>query len=243
MIQSSTTEFREAVTGDFLKTVSAFANGGGGEIIFGMDNSCQVKGLSDARQDCLNIETSILDYITPEPDYTLELQNRNRTIRLTVKGGKQKPYLYQSKAYTRNESRTTEADTLELSRLILEGKHLAFEELSCEAQNLSFEILGGKLKESIQIENMNQDILKVLNLYSDRTGYNNAAGILADQGHFPGIDLVKFGEDTNIIERRVTLDHTSVLSVCEKVMEIFRTYYQYEVIQGLFAAKQLSINI
>ena len=26
-------------------------------------------------------------------------------------------------------------------------------------------------------------------------GFNNAAGLLADKNHFPGLDIVKFGED------------------------------------------------
>ena len=54
---------------------------------------------------------------------------------------KQKPYLYKSKAYKRNDTETIEVDTLELSRLILEGKNIRFEELPCEEQELTFDIL------------------------------------------------------------------------------------------------------
>ena len=44
-------------------------------------------------------------------------------------------------------------------------------------------------------ETFNQDTLKTLNLYDNVNGFNNAAGILADKNHFPGIDIVKFGEN------------------------------------------------
>ena len=89
--------------------------------------------------------------------------------------------LYKSKAYKRNDTATIEVDTLEFSRLILEGKNIRFEELPCKDQELSFEILYSKLKESVQIETFNRDTLKTLNLYDNVNGYNNAGGLLADR--------------------------------------------------------------
>lgn len=232
MRESRTTEFKETITNTFLKTVSAFSNYDGGEIFFGMDDNGNIKGLSDVKQACLDIENKINDSITPQPDYTMELQNNDRTIKLTVKSGLQKPYLYKSKAYKRNDTATIEVDTLELSRLILEGKNIRFEELPCEEQELTFDTLCQKLKECIQIEIFNQDTLKTLNLYNSTTGYNNAAGILADKNHFPGIDIVRFGESISVIHKRATFDKISILAVFEKVSEVFKDYYQYEEIQG-----------
>ena len=74
--------------------------------------------------------------------------------------------------------------------------------------------------------------MKTLNLYDDVNGFNNAAGILADNNHFPGIDIVKFGENISIIQKRSTFENISVLEVYEKAIDVFRDYYQYEVIQG-----------
>ena len=191
-----------------------------------------MKGLSDVKQACLDIENKINDSISPQPNYTLEIQNHDQTIKLTIKSGLQKPYLYKSKAYKRNDTATIEVDTLEFSRLVLEGKNISFEELPCNDQELSFEILHRKLKENIQIETFNQDILKTLNLYDNVNGFNNAAGLLADKNYFSGIDIVKFGENISIIQKRVTSEHISVLEVYEKALAVFRDYYQYEVIQG-----------
>ena len=231
MRETRTVEFKESITNTFLKTVSAFSNYDGGEIIFGIDDNGNVKGIPDAKQSCLDIENKINDSISPQPDYTLEIQNDN-TIKLTVKSGIRKPYLYKSKAYRRNDTATIETDTLELSRLILEGKNIRFEELPCKEQTLTFEVLHRKLKESIQIETFNQDTLKTLNLYDNIHGYNNAAGLLADKNNFPGIDIVKFGENISIIQKRATFQNISVLDAYDKSMEIFKDYYQYEVIQG-----------
>ena len=232
MHETRTLEFKETITNSFLKTVSAFSNYDGGTIIFGIDDDGNVKGLSDAKQSCLDIENKINDSISPQPDYTLEIQNNEQTIKLAVKSGLQKPYLYKSKAYKRNDTATIEVDTLELSRLVLEGKNIRFEELPCKEQELSFEILYRKLKESIQIEVFSQDTLKTLDLYSNANGYNNAAGLLADKNHFPGIDMVKFGENISIIQKRATFEKMSVLEIYEKSLEVFRDYYQYEIIQG-----------
>ena len=225
-------EFKETITNTFLKTVSAFSNYDGGTILFGVDDDGNIKGLPDVKQACLDIENKINDNITPQPDYTLEIQNNDQTIKLTVKSGLQKPYLYKSKAYKRNDTATIEVDTLEFSRLVLDGKNIRFEELPCKDQELSFEILHRKLKETVRIENFDKDTLKTLNLYDDVNGFNNAAGLLADKNHFPGIDIVKFGENISIIQKRSTFKNISVLEVYEKAIEVFRDYYQYEVIQG-----------
>ena len=231
MHETKKLEFKETITNTFLKTVSAFTNYDGGELVFCIDDNGNVKGMPNVRQSCLDIENKINDSISPQPDYTLEIQSDN-TIKLTVKGGVQKPYLYKSKAYKRNDTATIEVDTLEFSRLILEGKNIRFEELPCKEQMLTFEILNQKLKENIQINNFNKDTLKTLNLYDDNNGYNNAAGLLADNNHFPGIDIVKFGQNISIIQKRATFDNISVLDVYDKTLDVFRDYYRYEVIQG-----------
>ena len=232
MRETRTLEFKETITNTFLKTVSAFSNYDGGTIIFGVDDNGNIKGLEDVKQACLDIENKINDSISPQPNYMLEIQNNDQTIKLTVKSGLQKPYLYKSKAYKRNDTATIEVDKPEFSRLILDGKNIRFEELPCKDQELSFDVLRRKLKESIQIEDFNRDTLKTLNLYDNVNGYNNAAGLLADKNHFPGIDIVRFGENISIIQKRITFENTSVLDEYEKTIDVFRDYYQYEVIEG-----------
>lgn len=97
---------------------------------------------------------------------------------------------------------------------------------------MTFEVLHNKLRENIQIETFNLDTLKTLSLYDNANGYNNAAGLLADKNHFSGIDLVKFGENISIIQKRAIFENISVLDVYEKSIGVFRDYYQYGVIRG-----------
>ena len=79
MRETRTIEFKETITNTFLKTVSAFSNYDGGEIFFGIEDNGNIKGLSNIKQACLDIENKINDSITPQPDYTLELQNNDST--------------------------------------------------------------------------------------------------------------------------------------------------------------------
>lgn len=232
MRETRNLEFKETITSTFLKTVSAFSNYDGGIILFGVDDDGNIKGLSDIIKACLDIENKINDTISPQPDYVLEPNEVNKTIKLIVKSGLQKPYLYKSKAYKRNDSATIEVDTLEFSRLVLEGKNISFEELPYKDQNLTFHFLEEQLEKSIQINSFNLDTLKTLNLYDNNNGYNNAAGLLADTNDFPGVDIIKFGENISVIQKRITFDHMSILEVYKKSIEVFRDYYRYEVIEG-----------
>ena len=57
-------------------------------------------------------------------------------------------------------------------------------------------------------------------------------GLLADNNDFPGVDIIKFGENISVIQKRITFDHMSILEVYKKTLEVFRDYYRYEVIEG-----------
>lgn len=52
----------------WLKSVSAFANGSGGSLLFGVDNDGVVKGLNDVQYVCETISSKIRDYMDPLPE-------------------------------------------------------------------------------------------------------------------------------------------------------------------------------
>ena len=90
---------------------------------------------------------------------------------MRVDEGIHKPYLYKAKAYRRNDSATIQVDHLELSRLVLEGQNITFEELPASEQQLDFDQLKKKLVEVLHIESFSLDTLKTLELYEDSIGY------------------------------------------------------------------------
>ena len=226
-------EFKTEITNTFLKTVSAFANYNGGEIIFGINDEGTAIGMTNPVQACLDIENKINDSIRPQPVYELEVNDKDKTVHLKVYEGDSKPYTYKSKAYRRNDTATIEVDELEFSRLVLKGRNVNYEQLPANEQNLTFTVLGALVKNEIGIEAFNKDILKTLNLYSDKEGYNIAAELLADKNSFCGIDLARFGESISVILKRETIEHMSLLSELERAIQIYRDFYQYEKIEGI----------
>ena len=237
MKETKTLEFKESITKTILKTVSAFSNYEGGKIIFGINDNGSVIGLNNPENLRIDIENRINDSINPQPLYSISVNKENNTIILEVYEGNNKPYYYNSKVYKRNDTATIEVDTFELTRLILESKKMSHEELQSELQELKFEYLATKLRQHINIENFNIDILKTLNLFSFKHGYNNAANILSDNNTFPGIDIAKFGDNINIIKNRKILENMSVLKMYDMAIEAYKEYYQYEEIDGSYRKK------
>ena len=233
MRESKYLEYKENLTSNtFLKTVSAYANYGEGKIVFGIDDSGIVIGISDPVNECLNLENKINDSIKPVPEYNLEIQD-DSTIILTVFEGMYKPYLYKGKAYKRNDSSTIEVERLEYNRLVLEGSNQSFEELTSSDQQLTFSKLSTELIRVMGIEQLTKDILKTLELYSDENGFNNAAALLADNNHFKGIDIIRFGDSIDEIMERKTFENVSILSQMEQSIQMFHQYYRYEKIEGM----------
>lgn len=233
MRESKYLEYKENLTSNtFLKTVSAYANYGEGKIVFGIDDSGIVIGISDPVNECLNLENKINDSIKPVPEYNLEIQD-DSTIILTVFEGMYKPYLYKGKAYKRNDFSTIEVERLEYNRLVLEGSNQSFEELTSSDQQLTFSKLSTELIRVMGIEQLTKDILKTLELYSDQNGFNNVAALLADNNHFKGIDIIRFGDSIDEIMERKTFENVSILSQMEQSIQMFHQYYRYEKIEGM----------
>lgn len=232
MRETKNLEYKEDMSNTFLKTVSAYANYGSGDILFGVADDGTIKGVDAPEQFCLDIENRINNSIDPAPDYTLSIDQKTSVITLHVQEGMHKPYLYKAKAYKRNDSSVVAVDRLELTRLILEGQNSSFEELTAKTQNLSFAVLEEKLIATLNIAEVTTDTLKTLELYTEETGFNNAGELLADTNSFYGVDIVRFGETISVIHDRETCEHISILKQYDCCLDMYRKYYQYEQIQG-----------
>lgn len=119
-----------------------------------------------------------------------------------------------------------------MNRLILEGSHQSYEELVSQKQDLTFQCLEKALKDKLAIQELNEDILKTLDLYTKNHQYNNAAALLADQNNYKGVDIIKFGQDIDEIMDRIILENKSILLLLEESVEMYKKYYQYEKIDG-----------
>lgn len=80
----------------WLKSVSAFANGLGGSLFFGIDNGCVVRGLDNVQHVCEVISTKIRDYMDPLPEVEMLPQRIGNLdiLQLKVSTGNYTPYYY-----------------------------------------------------------------------------------------------------------------------------------------------------
>ena len=112
-------------------------------------------------------------------------------------------------------------------------KEPAFDSLRSGTQDLKFSYLEKKLQETIGIGSLTDDVLRTLGLCTKERHYNNAAALMADQNSFFGVDIVRFGDSIDYILDRKTFSNISVLSQYDQAVEMYRQYYQYEVIDGV----------
>lgn len=237
MRESRNLEFKETISNTFLKTVSAYANYGDGVILFGVEDNGTIKGIDEPVSAALSIENTINDAIQPRPNFIIDIDDKTNVIKLTVLEGQDKPYLYKSKAYRRHDSSSVEVDKTSLLRLILEGSNITFDALPAVDQNLYFSILETYCKQEMGIEKLSEDNLITLELYNKKNGFNIGAELLADINRFEGIDIARFGADIDTILYREIIEKQSILKQYERAMQLYRQYYQYEQIKGMYREK------
>lgn len=119
----------------WLKTVCAFANGNGGEIIFGVKEDNTIIGLDDIRCDSDFISEAIKTKIQPIPDFNLSIRkiDNKDIIFLKVRKGKNTPYFYienkSREAYKRVGNQSVIATNIEITDLILKSQQKTFDVL------------------------------------------------------------------------------------------------------------------
>lgn len=219
-------EFKEGKTKTYLKTVSAFANYGNGEIRFGVRDDGSILPIENQKDFALDIENQINDTISPQPLYQIVL-NPNKTVSLFVEKGVNTPYMFNGKAYIRNDTSTIEVDILHYKRLLREGNNETFDAISCKREDLTFSALEKQLSEKLDIKRVDKNVLKTLGLQS-KYGFNNAALLLSDQNTFSGLDIVVFGDNINIFKERHDLSNYSLVKQFEMAIEIFKNHYVEE---------------
>ena len=124
--ESKTLEYKADMTNSFLKTVSAYANYGAGEVCFGINDAGERVGVKNPDDFALAVENKINDAIEPKPNFSIVLDGQNIVV-LRVEKGMDPPYTYRGKAYKRNHTATVEVSREELRRLVLEGTGKSFD--------------------------------------------------------------------------------------------------------------------
>jgi len=137
--ESNSTEYKVTVprnSEQYMKTVVAFANGQGGTIVFGVDDSLYVVGMEGDTifQTMDAITNAISESCEPSivPLVTLQTIEGNTVIVVEIESGRQRPYFLKSKGivdgtYTRVGGTTRVVSGHMLRELILEGQNRYFD--------------------------------------------------------------------------------------------------------------------
>ena len=133
----------------WLKSVSAFSNGIGGTLFFGIDDNQNTVGLPDIQGDAEVISRFIKERITPIPQFVLTpfQEDGKDMLALKIPAGTSTPYYYKAdgimEAYIRVGNESVAAPDYIVNELILKGTHRSFDALVTDAprKDYSFTLL------------------------------------------------------------------------------------------------------
>lgn len=172
----------------WLKSVSAFANGIGGTLFFGIRDDREIIGLEDAQTDAEAISRLIKAQITPLPDFVLSpiKESGKDILSLEVHPGTNTPYFYKSdgvtEAYIRIGNESIVAPDYLLRELILKGTNRTFDTLITDSKktDYSFTLLEATYLERTKLHFEPTDYIS-FGLANKDGLLTNAGRLLADQ--------------------------------------------------------------
>ena len=233
--EGSRLEFKEKHTPTMLKTVSAFANYEGGTIIVGISDDGEIIGVEESKKIRESIEQAINDSIEPRPNFALKeefIENKTLVV-IEVYPGDNPPYMYKSETFKRSDTSTVKVDRNELIRLNLKGKNVSYDSMVSPNQHLTFRTLENEFLKRNETLKITKDVLITLRLLSNST-YNIAGLLISDDNDLDtsSVDLVLFGNSTNVIIDRVAVEKASILTQLNEANLFFNKHYpKLEVIE------------
>lgn len=172
----------------WLKSVSAFSNGIGGTLFFGISDNKEFIGLSDIQKDAEIISRLIKERITPLPSFNLKplQENGKNLLALNVSSGRSTPYYYKAdgimEAYIRVGNESVIAPDYIINELILKGTNQSFDTLTTDAvkKDYSFTLLEATYLERTGLRFEPSDYVSFG--LSDKNGLlTNAGKLMTDQ--------------------------------------------------------------
>ena len=171
----------------WLKSVSAFANGLGGSLFFGIDNDGIVKGLDDVQHVCEAISSRIRDYMDPLPEVEMIPHDIDglHILQLKVNAGHYTPYYYvgdgQRIAFVRVGDESMPATAEQMVRLVLKGTNKTYDSLHTDykVEDCSFTILANTFKKRTNQE-WDKKYLLSFGLVTNAGLLTNAGALFAD---------------------------------------------------------------
>lgn len=161
----------------WLKSVSAFANGSGGEIIFGIREDNEIVGIEDYQKDSENISEIIKTKMDSVPEFDMiikEIEGKVILI-LSVYQGKHTPYFVidsgSRTAYKRVGNQSVPATRIDLFNMSLKGQRVTYDTLESDKkiEDVTFRELSIEYKKRTLTEFEEKDL--------------NSFGLVNEEGH------------------------------------------------------------
>ena len=168
----------------WLKSVSAFANGEGGTLIFGISDDDHVLGLVEAEGDAEKISEEIKSKLDPVPAVKLELKEADgkKLVLLHVFPGQETPYYYQRLAFVRIGNESVVADRIQLKSLVLKGAGRTYDSLP---SNYRFEDMAFTKVKSVHYKRLQRSFedseFVSWGIVDENGNLTNAGALLADE--------------------------------------------------------------
>lgn len=217
----------------WLKSVSAFANGKGGTLFFGVSDKGEIVGVENSKHIIGKISELIKERIEPTPVFKVQAfkQNKVTLVRVDIISGNFMPYYYKADgnmiAFIRSGDQSIQAPSYMLNELILKGSEQTYDSiLTSELKdNYSFNYLSNTFYNTLHSEMHDSDIIS-FGLCNDK--YLTRAGLLfADSNNlrqsrifctrWNGVD--KVSEDTVLNDLEI---NGSILNQLDRSMDFFR---------------------
>ena len=171
----------------WCKSVSAFANGMGGILVWGIADDDTLVGLDDAKGDAEKISEAIKTHLDPIPDFKLSFAQADgkEFIVLDVKPGMQTPYYYigdgQMQAFVRVGNESVVASMSKHKELVLKGSNMSYDSLVSrwKFEDMAFTVLRATYfkRTNRSFEDSDFESFGIINENGELT---NAGALLAD---------------------------------------------------------------
>lgn len=177
-------ELEEKKPKSWLKSVSAFANGDGGSLFFGVNDCGVICGLNDVQKTTEKISDAIKERMDPMPEIVAVPREDNglKFLEIKVPSGKYTPYYYvgdgQRIAFIRVGNESVPATDEQMVRLVLKGSNRTWDSLLTDlrVEDNSFSILANTFKQRVQ-QPWDKKYLKSFGLVTEDGCLTNAGAL------------------------------------------------------------------
>lgn len=187
--ESMTLDYKREYTDDIKKTIIAFANTNGGDILIGVADDGTVIGVADTDDTMLRVTNAARDAILPDITHFMtcdvkEIEGK-RIVEVHVQKGTACPYYLASKGirpegvFVRQGASTVPATSSAILKMIKETGGDDFESNRTIHQELSFSYAGNYFEnEKIKFGEAQQ---RTLGLIGEDSAYTNLGQLISDQ--------------------------------------------------------------